>query len=142
MCIYRNRFPLREHLYFGGLGFDDRLYASPAVEGVEGWDRQAMNYNGEEYEPVNDRSHGGGQIILLFGHSFTRFGKEVTSMLDIENRTDTYSLLDHRRSGGWLSLTDRPKVTHKQRLLPVLDTSRHDFVCHENSRNPSEDQNQ
>lgn len=47
-----------------------------------------MEDDGEEDEPVDDGSHGGGEVVFFVGEGFARFGEEMAGVLDVEDGAD------------------------------------------------------
>lgn len=70
-------------------GFD----AFPFIDQVQGLDGEAVPEDGEYDKPVDDRDHGGGEVVFFFREGFARFREEVAGVFDVENLGGRVSIM-------------------------------------------------
>lgn len=109
---------------FDGI-FVDGSDIEVAVCKIQTGNRQAVDNDGEENEPVNNGNHGANQIRLLL-ITLSKFREKMTGMLHVKDSTST----------------NGTKVPHKQRFLPVCTYLAHELIGHEDGWDATEDDHQ
>lgn len=103
----------------------DRLDAHVAVDGAEDGNREAVDDDGKQRQPVDDRTHSAehvNDLVIANRFCFRQLGEKMAGVLDVESSTNT----------------DWTKIAHKEGLLPIFDGVRHQLVGHQNCGDPTE----
>jgi hypothetical protein len=87
--VGRERIVVGQNSHFSWVFFNNWLNAFVAVESVQGRDRETVNDDREQYEPVDNGTHSLGQMIFFIGHGLASFWEEMAGMLDIEHSSNT-----------------------------------------------------